>query len=294
MAAVATVAQWIEGARLRTLPNAVAPVLVGAGAAIGMDGFVWWRALLALVVSLALIVGVNFANDYSDGVRGTDGEDRVGPLRLVGSGAAGARSVLLAACACFALAAAAGLVLVVASTHWWLLAVGVACLAGAWFYTGGTKPYGYTGLGEPAVFLFFGLIAVLGTLYVQAGSLNWFAAGGAVAMGSFSACVLLANNLRDVATDPDSGKMTLAVRIGAANTRRLYVTLMILPFLITVSLAPGVPWTLLGLLAAGLAAPAIRTVVRGADGLSLIPVLKRTGLAMLVWGAATAVGLALG
>ncbi|MGH3439167.1 MAG: 1,4-dihydroxy-2-naphthoate polyprenyltransferase [Sciscionella sp.] len=289
---MATVAEWIEGARPRTLPNAIAPVLLGAGAAIGIDGFIWWRALLALVVSLSLIVAVNFANDYSDGIRGTDGQHRVGPLRLVGSGVSSPKRVLAAAVLSFAVAAVAGFVLVAASGHWWLLAVGVLCFAGAWFYTGGAKPYGYSGLGEPAVFLFFGLVAVLGTLYLQAGRVNWPSVGGAVAVGAFSASVLIANNLRDVDTDPDFGKRTLAVRLGATTTRRLYLVLMTAPFVITVLLAFGAVWALLGSLAAPLAAPAVRKVAAGTSGLALIPVLKSTGLAMLVWAATTGVGLA--
>ena len=163
---MATAAQWIEGARPRTLPNAIAPVLVGTGAAASLGGAVWWKAVLALVVSLALIVGVNFANDYSDGIRGTD-DERVGPLRLVGSKLVKPSAVKAAAIACFAVAAVAGLVLAV-TTAWWLVLIGALCIVGAWFYTGGKKPYGYSGFGEIAVFVFFGLVAVLGTQYVQA------------------------------------------------------------------------------------------------------------------------------
>ena len=171
MALVASVAQWVEGARPRTLPNAIAPVIAGTGAAAWLDGAVWWKALLALVVAVAMIVGVNYANDYSDGIRGTD-DVRAGPLRLVGSRLATPRSVLTAALVSFGVAAAAGLVLAVVSAPW-LIVIGGLCIAGAWLYTGGAKPYGYLGLGEVAVFVFFGLVAVLGTQYTQAGWVDW-------------------------------------------------------------------------------------------------------------------------
>ncbi|HET9141005.1 1,4-dihydroxy-2-naphthoate polyprenyltransferase [Actinophytocola sp.] len=288
---MATVTQWVQGARVRTLPNSVAPVLVGAGAAAAIDAFVWWQSLLALVVALSLQVGVNYANDYSDGIRGTDTE-RVGPLRLVGSGLATAVSVRTAAFASFAVAGVAGTVLVAATGRWWLLAVGALCVLGAWFYTGGKRPYGYSGWGEAAVFLFFGPVAVLGTLYVQAGRLTWAGLAGAVATGAFSAAVLVANNLRDVPTDRAAGKITLAVRLGAARTRIFYCVLVAVPFLITLGAAAGEPWLLAGLLAAPLVLPAARRVGAGAEGLSLIPVLRDTALAMLVWALGTSLALA--
>jgi 1,4-dihydroxy-2-naphthoate octaprenyltransferase len=186
---VPTTSDWIAGARPRTLPAAVAPVLAGTGVAAYVDGAVWWKALLALVVSLALQVGVNYANDYSDGVRGTD-DERVGPVRLVGSGRAEPAAVKRAAFAAFGVAAAAGLVLV-ATTAWWLVAVGVACVLAAWFYTGGDRPYGYLGLGEVMVFVFFGLVAVVGTTYVQTGTFEESAVYAAVGVGAL-ACALLA------------------------------------------------------------------------------------------------------
>ncbi len=192
---MATVAQWMAGARVRTLPNSVSPVLVGAGAAVAIDGFVWWQSVLALLVAVAFQVGVNYANDYSDGIRGTDTE-RVGPLRLVGSGLVPPGAVRTAAFACFGFACMAGLVLVLASGHWWLLIVGVVSVLGAWFYTGGKNPYGYLGFGELAVFLFFGPIPVLGTLYVQSGRISWLGGVASGARGCFSAAVLAANNLR--------------------------------------------------------------------------------------------------
>src|ERR1041384_3393707 len=197
-----TLAHWVAGARPRTLPAAVSPVLSGTGVAVYADDAVWWKAFLALVVALALQVGVNYANDYSDGVRGTDAE-RVGPLRLVGSGLVRAATVR---------AAAVG----------WFGGVGAVGVRGAWFYTGGRKPYGYSGWGEAAVFLFFGPVAVLGTLYVQIGRITPLGLLGAIAVGAFSAAVLVANNLRDVPTDRESGKRTLAVRLGEQRTRVLY------------------------------------------------------------------------
>ena len=287
---MATTAQWIEGARPRTLPNAIAPVLVGTGAAVSLDGGVWWKALLALVVSLALIVGVNFANDYSDGIRGTD-DDRVGPLRLVGSKAASAGAVKKAAIGCFAVGAVAGLVLA-ATSAWWLVIVGLVCIAGAWYYTGGSKPYGYSGFGEIAVFVFFGLVAVLGTQFVQAEQIDWAGVLAAVAVGSFSSAVLVANNLRDIPTDTESGKLTLAVRLGDARTRYLHLALLVVPFAMTVVLIARTPWALVGLLALPFAARANSPVRKGAHGFELIPALRDSGLAMLVWGASTGVALA--
>jgi 1,4-dihydroxy-2-naphthoate polyprenyltransferase len=286
---MATVAQWMAGARVRTLPNSVSPVLVGAGAAVAIDGFVWWRVLLALVVALAFQVGVNYANDYSDGIRGTD-TDRVGPLRLVGSGLVPPALVRAAAFTCFGIACAAGLVLVVTSGHWWLLAVGVASVLGAWFYTGGKNPYGYLGFGELAVFVFFGPVPVLGTLYVQTGQVTWLGTVASVALGSFSAAVLAANNLRDLPTDAESGKRTLAVRLGDRRTRAFYSLLTLLPFAVSVVLAVISPWLLLGLVALVKAYPAVRTVTSGQTGPALIPVLKDTALAMLLWAVATTVG----
>ena len=287
---MATTAQWIEGARPRTLPNAIAPVLVGTGAAVSLDAGVWWKALLALIVSLALIVGVNFANDYSDGIRGTD-DDRVGPLRLVGSRAASAGAVKRAAIGCFAVGAVAGLVLA-ATSAWWLVIVGLICIAGAWYYTGGSKPYGYSGFGEIAVFVFFGLVAVLGTQYVQAEQIDWAGVLAAVAVGSFSSAVLVANNLRDIPTDTESGKRTLAVRLGDTRTRYLHLALLVVPFAMTVALTARTPWALVALLALPLAARANSPVRGGAHGFELIPALRDSGLAMLVWGAATGVALA--
>jgi 1,4-dihydroxy-2-naphthoate octaprenyltransferase len=292
MTLVATVAQWIEGARPRTLPNAVAPVIAGTGAAAWLDDAVWWKALLALVVALALIVGVNYANDYSDGIRGTD-DVRAGPLRLVGSRLASPRSVLTAAVVSLAIGAAAGLALALVSQPW-LIAVGAACIAGAWLYTGGSKPYGYQGLGEVAVFVFFGLVAVLGTQYTQALRVDWVGATLAVATGALSSAVLVANNLRDIPTDTESGKITLAVRLGDARTRVLFQALVALAFVLTVVLALATPWCLVGLVALPLGVRAALPVRRGRGGKELIPVLRDTGLTMLVWSVAVALALTFG
>ncbi|AOW93190.1 1,4-dihydroxy-2-naphthoate polyprenyltransferase [Rhodococcus sp. WMMA185] len=286
---MATAAQWIEGARPRTLPNAIAPVLVGTGAAASLGGAVWWKAVLALTVSLALIVGVNFANDYSDGIRGTD-DDRVGPLRLVGSRLVEPSTVKLAAVGCFSVAAVAGLVLAI-TTAWWLVLIGALCIAGAWYYTGGSKPYGYSGFGEVAVFVFFGLVAVLGTQYVQAETVDWVGLVSAIGVGSFSSAVLVANNLRDIPTDTESGKRTLAVRLGDSRTRILHLAALAVPFVATLILTLHTPWALTGLLALPLAVRANSPVRSGETGLALIPALRDSGLAMLIWGAATAAAL---
>jgi 1,4-dihydroxy-2-naphthoate octaprenyltransferase len=273
------------------LPNAVAPVIAGTGAAAWLHSAVWWRALLALVVAVTMIVGVNFANDYSDGIRGTD-DERAGPLRLVGSRLAAPRSVLTAAAVSLGIAAAAGVVLALASAPW-LMVVGVACIAGAWLYTGGSRPYGYRGLGEVAVFVFFGLVAVLGTQYVQALRIDWVGVVLAVAMGSLSSAVLVANNLRDIPTDVRSGKLTLAVRLGDARTRVLYQGLLATAGLATLSLLAATPWSATGFVALPLVLRAAAPVRRGRGGRELIPVLRDTGLAMLAWSVAVALALAL-
>ena len=207
---------WVAGARPRTLPAAVVPVAIGAGAAVGAGSVAWWRVALAMVVSLALQVGVNYANDYSDGVRGTD-DVRVGPVRLVASGLAAPSAVKRAAFLSFGVAAAAGLVLA-ASTSWWLIAVGVAAIAAAWGYTGGPRPYGYAGLGELFVFVFFGLVATVGTTYVAIEKITGPSIVMGAAAGSLSCALLVVNNLRDIPTDTAVGKRTLAVRLGDGRT----------------------------------------------------------------------------
>ena len=289
---MATAAQWTEGARPRTLPAAVSPVLAGTGVAAYADGFVWWKALLALVVSLALQVAVNYANDYSDGIRGTD-DDRVGPMRLVGSGAASPRAVKTAAFLAFGVAALAGLVLA-ATTAWWLVAVGAVCVLAAWYYTGGSRPYGYLGLGEVMVFVFFGLVAVVGTTYVQTETFSWPALYAAVGIGALACAILVVNNLRDVPTDTVAGKRTLAVVLGDERTRALYLLLVLAAAAAVVAVAVATSWWVLaGLGFLVLALRGVRTVLGGARGPALVPVLQQTGLAELVWAVLVAAALAL-
>ncbi|MFC4942553.1 1,4-dihydroxy-2-naphthoate polyprenyltransferase [Pseudonocardia sp. GCM10023141] len=290
---MATVAEWVQGARPRTLPTAISPVLIGTGAAIGGGVISPGRAVLALIVAIALVVGVNFANDYSDGIRGTD-DVRVGPMRLVGSKVATPKTVRGAALACFSVAGLAGLTLVSLSRQWWLIAVGVVCVLGAWFYTGGKRPYGYAGLGEVAVFLFFGPVAVLGTAITQSGLPGAPAVVSAIGCGLLTSAVLVANNLRDIPTDTDVGKRTLAVVLGDRDTRRLYAALVLLPFLLSAGGAVRSWPMLFGLLALPLGIALARQVLGGADGRSLIRVLGQTGLLLLIWSTTTAVGLALG
>jgi 1,4-dihydroxy-2-naphthoate octaprenyltransferase len=301
---MATPAQWLEGARPRTLPAAVAPVLAGTGVAAHVDAVVWWKAAMAMVVAVALQVGVNYANDYSDGVRGTD-TDRVGPLRLVGSGAAPPGAVKTAAFASFGLACAAGLA-IAAATAWWLVTVGAVCIVAAWFYTGGSSPYGYRGLGEVMVFVFFGLVAVVGTAYVQVSGgirYGWAVVGhpiranpwwslwlpaavyAGIGIGALACAILVANNLRDIPTDRATGKHTLAVLIGEERARYLYVLLLALAVAALVGVAATTTGlALLGLLFLVPAVPAARRVLAGSAGRDLVPVLAQTGLAELLFG----------
>jgi 1,4-dihydroxy-2-naphthoate octaprenyltransferase len=350
---VATFGQWVQGARPRTLPAAVAPVLVGTAAAyyylepvlaapgtlvrslidlaagssggsasatvvssarlrdgvfdaqanVLQAGHLWathastsygalaLRSLLALVVALALQVGVNYSNDYSDGIRGTD-EVRVGPVRLVGQRLAPPKQVKHAAFACFGVAAVAGLVLVLLTQAWWLILVGLAAIVAAWFYTGGPRPYGYAGLGELFVFVFFGLVAVVGSEYVQTLTITATSLAGGVACGALSVAILLANNLRDIPTDTVHGKHTLAVRLGDNGTRTAYLLAVAAPFVCAVAIAvPTLWWALLGLLALPLAAKPVRVIRSGAVGRDLIPVLAGTGTLLLGYAVALSVGL---
>ncbi|MBC3760397.1 1,4-dihydroxy-2-naphthoate polyprenyltransferase [Quadrisphaera oryzae] len=292
---MASAGQWVAGARPRTLPAALAPVLVGTGAAALAQSAHAGRALLAALVALALQVGVNYSNDYSDGVRGTDA-DRVGPLRLTASGVARPGRVLRAALVSFGVAAAAGVVLVALSGAWWLLVVGALAVVAAWTYTGGPRPYGYAGLGEVFVFLFFGLVATLGTTYTQTGSLNAASWAGAVAVGSLACAILVANNLRDVPTDAVAGKRTLAVRLGEPRTRTLYAALLVVPYAllaVPALAAPRAPLALVALVTVPLAVGAARTVLRGAAGRDLVPVLGATGRLELVYALLLGLGLAL-
>jgi 1,4-dihydroxy-2-naphthoate polyprenyltransferase len=287
---VATGRDWLAGARPRTLPAAIVPVLAGSAVAAGYGKFSGWRAGLALFVALALQVGVNYANDYSDGVRGTD-EHRTGPVRLVAGGLAPPRRVLAAAAGCLAAACVAGLVLAAVS-GWWLLVPGAAAVAAAWYYTGGSRPYGYRGFGELSVFAFFGVLAVTGTAYVQMRSFSWLALAAAVPVGLLACALLVVNNLRDIGTDTTAGKRTLAVILGDQRSRLLYGACMLLPFCAAIAIAPVRPLTLLTLAAVPLAVPPVRLVASGASGRVLVTALGQTGRVQLAFGALLAIGLA--
>jgi 1,4-dihydroxy-2-naphthoate octaprenyltransferase len=291
-AAASPRAGWLAGARPRTLPLAIAPVALGTGAAWTQpDHSRFWLAFLALAVSLFLQIGVNYANDYSDGVRGTD-EFRVGPPRLTGSGRATPRAVLIVALVCFAIAAAAGLVIVFVTQQWWLLAVGALAILAAWFYTGGRRPYGYAGFGEIAVFLFFGVAATAGTTFALTGVVtaeSWFCA---VAIGCIACAVLLVNNLRDIEQDALAGKRTLSVRIGARGTRILYGILMAVPYLVLAYLTLFYPSASLVFLTLLLSAPAVLITATAKTARELILALSLTGITALVYGLGLAAALA--
>lgn len=281
----ATARDWIGGARLRTLPLAVTPVLIGTGAAHLVDvQFHWVMALFCLLVSVSLQIGVNYANDYSDGIRGTD-DHRVGPARLTASGKAKPRTVLIVALAFFALAALAGLALIIRSGQYWLLAVGAVAILAAWFYTGGKRPYGYYGLGELFVFVFFGLVATVGTTYVQVLSVPQEAWFGGVAAGLLACAVLLANNLRDIDQDRAARKRTLTVLIGRRATQWLFTVFVLVPFIIAGFLALFYPIAWLTLLALLAALPAILIVWTYRVPKELLVALALTSLTSIAYGA---------
>ena len=282
---------WVEGARPKTLPAAIVPVLVGTAVAYSQADVIWWRAVAALVVALAIQVGTNYANDYSDGIRGTD-DARVGPLRLVASGIKPATAVKRAAFVAFGVAAVAGLALA-AAVSWWLLAVGAASFLAGWFYTGGPRPYGYAGLGEVFVFVFFGIVATVGSAYVHAEAVTLLALGSSVPVGALATALLVVNNLRDIPTDAVAGKRTLAVRLGDGPTRALYLGLIGAAFLALPVLAIRRPFALLAVLALGLAVRPMRAIASGATGSALIPVLGDTGRLQLGFGALLALGMAI-
>ncbi|MGG7653052.1 MULTISPECIES: 1,4-dihydroxy-2-naphthoate polyprenyltransferase [Kocuria] len=279
---MATPAQWIEGARLRTLPMALAPVVAGSAAAQALHSFDPVRALLALLVALLLQIGVNYANDYSDGIRGTD-DDRVGPLRLTGSGAAAPGQVRAAALLCFGLAALAGAALVMLSRQWWFIPVGLSAVLAAWGYTGGRSPYGYRGLGDVFVFVYFGLVAVLGTTLTQAGTLNLEAFVAALSTGLIATALLMANNIRDLPGDREVGKRTLAVRLGDPLARVVFTAEIAVAFALVLFLVPDNPWMLLVLLLLPLAWAPVATVLRVQDRRQLIPVLRQCGVLNVGW-----------
>ena len=281
---------WIEGARLRTLPLAIAPVAIGAGAADAMQRFDLLLSALALGVALFLQIGVNFANDYSDGIRGTD-DKRVGPLRLTGSKSLKPESVKTAAMLFFILAAASGFEIVVITGQWWLIAVGLLSIVAAWFYTGGKNPYGYAGFGEIAVFVFFGLVATIGTAYVQIGFVDLNSILGGIAAGSFAAAVLMVNNIRDIETDKIASKNTLAVRMGAKGAKRLFIFMIWFPFVILFFFTLFYPASFLAYGALFLVAPATLIVLTATTAKELILVLKLTSFAALTYALLLTLGL---
>ena len=265
------------------------PVLVGTALARAEGHVVWWRSGCALVVALALQVGVNYANDYSDGIRGTD-EDRVGPVRLVAGGLARPGAVRLAAWVCFGVAAAAGAVLAFATSPW-LLAIGAASVLAAWFYTGGPRPYGYAGFGELFVFVFFGLVAVVGTTYVNLGHVPWLSVMAAIPVGLLAVALLVVNNLRDIPGDTTAGKRTLAVRLGAARTRWVYAGCIAAAFAVVPVVAVRRPVALVAWAAAAVGVGPVRAVLKRTEGRELIGVLGMTGRLHLVFGVLLAVGI---
>lgn len=279
--------KWILGARPRTLPAAIAPVVVASSLA-GAD-FNWFRAALALKVAVWLQIGVNFANDYSDGVKGTDA-DRIGPIRLVGSGLASAQSVRNAAFISFGIASIAGTWLALLTSPL-LILVGIISIAAAWGYTGGKNPYGYKGLGDLSVFLFFGVIATMGTYYVQTEELTLLSFIVSIPMGALSCAILSINNLRDRPKDESVGKQTLAVRIGDRNARRLYVAQLILAHF--AAIATLIPTTLLTVLALPMSLMISRQVLSGISGKELIPILGKTGKLQMFFSILFAIGLAI-
>ncbi len=286
---MATTKEWISGARLRTLPAAIAPVIVGTS--LVAPNPIWSNALLALLVALSLQIGVNFSNDYSDGIRGTD-TDRVGPMRLVGSGVAKPEHVLTAALIFFALAGLVGLILAL-RTSLWLILVGALSILAAWGYTGGKRPYGYRALGEISVFLFFGVVAVLGTFYVQSGEITALSIVASIPVGAQACAILVLNNLRDRNKDSESGKRTLAVLMGEKGTRIFFAVLVLGSNTVGILTAFDRVWCALTALLLPIALYLAATVIKGAGGRDLISLLQRTALFQLLFAALYAVGFIL-
>ena len=285
---------WLAGARLRTLPLAAAPVILGSGVAAGVSSFNPLLATLAMLVALLLQIGVNYANDYSDGIRGTDAK-RVGPLRLTGSGLVEPAKVKLAAFVSFGLAGLAGLAIVLLTQQFWMISVGALCIVAAWFYTGGKRPYGYAGLGEIVVFVFFGLVATIGTTYVQIGdwgNLDSLSPLAGIALGCFASAVLLVNNIRDIPTDRDSGKRTIAVKLGVGPSKALFIFLLWVPIALVFAFQLLYPLAILGLLVALLTAAITMIVLMAKTPKDLITALKLTSLASLAYAILLTIGLA--
>jgi 1,4-dihydroxy-2-naphthoate octaprenyltransferase len=276
---------WVAGARPRTLPAAIAPVLVAT--ALAGDSFNPLTALLALIVSLSLQIGVNYANDYSDGIRGTD-NDRIGPARITAGGLATPTQVKSAAFIAFFIAACAGLGLAL-ETSWWLIAVGAICIAAAWGYTGGKNPYGYMGLGEIFVFIFFGLVATVGTFYVQVDAITGQSILAGTIVGLLACAILVINNIRDRAKDEVVGKRTMAVRLGDRRSRAFYTFLVTAPYLLTAGF--GSPWTMLTLVTLPMSISILKSLLSGSEGAGLIPLLGKTGKLQMVFCLALSLAL---
>jgi 1,4-dihydroxy-2-naphthoate octaprenyltransferase len=283
-------AKWAAGARPRTLPAAVVPVAVGTAVGGAQGEVVWWRAAAALVVALAIQVGTNYANDYSDGIRGTD-QRRVGPTRLVAEGLASPSSVRLAALLSMAVAGVVGLMVSIAVGPE-LLLVGVLCFAAGWLYTGGPRPYGYAGFGEVFVFVFFGLVATVGSAYVHLERVTGLGLLASIPVGLLATALLVTNNLRDIPSDTSAGKRTLAVRLGETWTRLLYLGCLVGAFLLVPVIALAQPFALAALAAAPLARRPAKAVASGAAGRQLVPALVATGKLQLAFGALLALGIA--
>ena len=289
---MASITEWIVGARVRTLPLALSPVILGSAIAHSIDGFDPLIAFLALAVAVFLQLGVNFSNDYSDGVRGTD-DFRVGPQRLTGSGAVEPKKVLFAALILFALAALSGLVIVVLTSQWWLLIIGALAVLAAWYYTGGKNPYGYAGLGELSVFVFFGPIATLGTSYAQTLVFQAESLIAGIGLGSIAAAVLVTNNIRDIETDRQAGKRTLAVFMGSKASKSLYLFLLWLPMIITLPYVLAYPAAILSWLVLLLVIPLSLLVPTAKSPKELILALKLTSYASVAWAVTLAIGISL-
>lgn len=289
---MASISDWVTGARVRTLPLAFSPVILGSAIAGSIDGFDPLIAFLALLVAVFLQLGVNYSNDYSDGVRGTD-EYRVGPPRLTGSGTVEAKKVLRVAFGFFALAALSGLAIVVLTAQWWLLLVGVLAILAAWYYTGGKDPYGYAGLGELSVFIFFGPVATLGTSYAQTLVFQSDALIAGIGLGSLAAAVLVTNNIRDLETDKQAGKRTLAVFMGSKASKSLYLALIWLPMIMTLPYVLAYPAAVLSWLVMLLVIPLSLLVPTAKGPKELILALKLTSYASVAWAVTLAVGISL-